>query len=64
MIPASNEEIDTIPKPVGLGAAGRLRARSLQRVFIEYSMNIQCAFSVRSTPIAVPLGRSRRIQHG
>jgi hypothetical protein len=44
-------KIDTIPKPVGLGLGSGREAPYGPLGFIEYSMNIQCSFNTRSTPV-------------
>ena len=45
---AELSQIDTIPKPGGLGSGGPSEARSIRCAFIEYSMNIRCLFKVCS----------------
>ena len=47
---------DTIPKPVGLGFRGPRQGHSIRCVFIEYSMNVQCAFNACSSLFSVAGG--------
>jgi hypothetical protein len=40
----AKKEIDTIPKPVGLGPRVQREARSVRCTFIEHSTIVRCSF--------------------